>query len=326
MKCPKCGYLGFETGDRCRNCGYDFSLIAEPSGSTSVSADADLRLRGPEPASLQPPVLPDHIDRALGRSAAQELERPQPPTAFRGDPARPSLRARPSGDPALPLFGRTSVDDDEPLIKVPAAPRPPLSVRRTPDTPARRVTKESVHTRGFRDERQVEPTLAFADAGEPAASAPVVKPTHRAVVSTSAPRPSGVLRRVIAAAIDHLLLLAVDATVVYFTLRLAALTWGDWRLLPPIPLLAFLGLIKLAYFSAFTAVGGQTIGKMAVRIRVVADDNRVVDPACAARRSLAGALSLLTLGAGFLPALFTTDRRALHDRLAHTRVVVLASE
>jgi uncharacterized RDD family membrane protein YckC len=26
MKCPKCGYLGFEHLDRCRNCGYDFSL------------------------------------------------------------------------------------------------------------------------------------------------------------------------------------------------------------------------------------------------------------------------------------------------------------
>jgi len=22
VKCPKCNYLGFETGDRCRNCGY----------------------------------------------------------------------------------------------------------------------------------------------------------------------------------------------------------------------------------------------------------------------------------------------------------------
>ena len=28
MKCPKCSYLGFETGDRCKNCGYDFSLLA----------------------------------------------------------------------------------------------------------------------------------------------------------------------------------------------------------------------------------------------------------------------------------------------------------
>ena len=33
MKCPKCGYLGFEQVDRCRNCQYDFSLtspIPEP--------------------------------------------------------------------------------------------------------------------------------------------------------------------------------------------------------------------------------------------------------------------------------------------------------
>ena len=28
MKCPKCGYLGFEDMERCRNCGYDFSLTA----------------------------------------------------------------------------------------------------------------------------------------------------------------------------------------------------------------------------------------------------------------------------------------------------------
>ena len=26
MRCPKCRYIGFEEQDRCRNCGYDFSL------------------------------------------------------------------------------------------------------------------------------------------------------------------------------------------------------------------------------------------------------------------------------------------------------------
>ena len=29
MKCPKCGYLGFDSGERCRNCGYDFSLVSD---------------------------------------------------------------------------------------------------------------------------------------------------------------------------------------------------------------------------------------------------------------------------------------------------------
>jgi uncharacterized protein (DUF983 family) len=32
MKCPKCGYLGFEQVDRCRNCGYDFSLAPATPG------------------------------------------------------------------------------------------------------------------------------------------------------------------------------------------------------------------------------------------------------------------------------------------------------
>ena len=39
MKCPKCQYLGFETGNRCKNCGYDFSLL-----DTRV-ADVDVPLR-----------------------------------------------------------------------------------------------------------------------------------------------------------------------------------------------------------------------------------------------------------------------------------------
>ena len=36
MKCPKCGYLGFETSDRCRNCGYDFSLAQEVAPASEL--------------------------------------------------------------------------------------------------------------------------------------------------------------------------------------------------------------------------------------------------------------------------------------------------
>jgi uncharacterized RDD family membrane protein YckC len=62
---------------------------------------------------------------------------------------------------------------------------------------------------------------------------------------------------------------------------------------------------------------------MATGIRVVSDDQRPLDAAHSVHRALAGALSFVTLGAGFMPALFGSDRRALHDRLAHTRVVTL---
>jgi uncharacterized RDD family membrane protein YckC len=106
---------------------------------------------------------------------------------------------------------------------------------------------------------------------------------------------------------------------------MAALTMDDWRMLPPAPMLVFLGLLKLAYFAAFTSIGGQTIGKMAARIQVVAEDESPLDPARALRRVLTGAVSTLAFGLGFIPALIGPDRRPLHDRVARTRVVARTS-
>jgi uncharacterized RDD family membrane protein YckC len=129
--------------------------------------------------------------------------------------------------------------------------------------------------------------------------------------------------RIGAAFLDVVILLAIDLLVVYFTLRMAALTPGEWRLLPPVPLILFLSLLNVAYAFAFTAIGGQTIGKMATRIRVVAEEGARMTPALALRRALGAAVSLLTLGMTFVPALVGRERRALHDRLARTRVVAL---
>ena len=64
---------------------------------------------------------------------------------------------------------------------------------------------------------------------------------------------------------------------------------------------------------------------MATRIRVVTAEDESVDGALAVKRTLAGVASAATLGLGFLPALVGSDRRALHDRLTHTRVVALPS-
>src|SRR5436190_6728374 len=94
MKCPKCGYLGFEQVDRCRNCGYEFSLAAQQT--------AELSLKAPE---IQIAPIED-----LGF-------------------LRPTDRRTPTeSTPAdLPLFGEP-ISDDEPLIKRPSAPRQPLAV------------------------------------------------------------------------------------------------------------------------------------------------------------------------------------------------------
>jgi len=85
----------------------------------------------------------------------------------------------------------------------------------------------------------------------------------------------------------------------------------------------FLLLLKVAYTFAFTTIGGQTIGKMAARIRVVSDEGPMITPALAFRRTLGAVASVLTLGSTFLPAIVGRERRALHDRMARTRVVAL---
>ena len=96
--------------------------------------------------------------------------------------------------------------------------------------------------------------------------------------------------------------------------------------LPLAPLVSFLLLLNGGYLATFVAASGQTIGKMAAGTRVVP-----ADPAATAServsfgqaivRAAGYLVSALPAGAGFLPALLGHERRALHDRLADTRVV-----
>ena len=112
----------------------------------------------------------------------------------------------------------------------------------------------------------------------------------------------------------------------YFTLRVLELPTSRAAALLPIPPLAvFLLLLNGGYLAAFTAAGGQTIGKMLAGIRVVADHGATVGPrvtlGAAVLRASAYLVSLLPVGLGFAAILLDTEGRALHDRLADTRVV-----
>lgn len=310
MKCPKCSYLGFETGDRCKNCGYDFSLIAVAPGTDAPAGDAAIRTDDAETGA--PELWLDRMDRTM-----DEAMRPSAQDHLSGVPQPPPHPLKTAADESLPLFNPND-PDDIPLIALPSAPRAPLSVRRTPDAPRLRAVP--------RGSRRAEPALNFREEPEEEdrPAPPVVQPrVPRSPAPVEGKREVGG-RRIVAAAIDHAILFAIDLAVVYFTLRMAGLDGADVEALPAAPLVTFLALVKVAYFTAFTAVGGQTIGKMALHIRVIGD-NVHVDSGRAIRRTLAALLSLLPFGLGFLPALFGADRRALHDRLTHTRVVGLPS-
>jgi len=83
VKCPKCDYLGFETGDRCRNCGYDFSLL-----SVAQSEPADYEIH---PAAVDD--VPVHV--------IDEMEQPDPWMQNREDPLGGKYGPEPSSRDAV---------------------------------------------------------------------------------------------------------------------------------------------------------------------------------------------------------------------------------
>jgi uncharacterized RDD family membrane protein YckC len=62
---------------------------------------------------------------------------------------------------------------------------------------------------------------------------------------------------------------------------------------------------------------------MALGIKVIDQEDGSVPIGRATLRTFAYLVSALPLGAGFLPGVIGAERLALHDRLAHTRVVQL---
>jgi uncharacterized RDD family membrane protein YckC len=172
-----------------------------------------------------------------------------------------------------------------------------------------------------------EPELALELPDEPEETERLVPPPSRAAANAELAHPvAGIGPRLIAGIIDLAILGAIDAAVLYFTLKICGFSQSELLLLPMGPLAAFLVLLNGGYFVAFVAAGGQTIGKMAAGIKVIPTDTDAywsdrVPLGTAFVRAAASLVSLAPAGAGFLPALLAADRRAVHDRLAHTRVV-----
>jgi uncharacterized RDD family membrane protein YckC len=136
---------------------------------------------------------------------------------------------------------------------------------------------------------------------------------------------AGPFKRLTAAILDAALLAALGAGIVWTTLRWCDLSWSQVSVLPVAPVAALLLMMVLGYLFMFTVAGGQTLGKMLAGIRVVdAGVNGVADEPLSMRqaiyREVLSIPSVLLIGAGFVPALFG-DERAVHDRIAATRVV-----
>lgn len=275
MKCPKCQYFSFDSGERCRNCGYDFSLVDVPPPDLSIHDGTE----------------------AVGPLADFTLH---------------------------DLFTPGGGDPDAPLVTPGATPRAPLAVRRmSPVAPRPKARRET-----GRVDTDREPRLAL-DTAEMAIvppRAPAAAPAADAFAADPVRVVAPVAARLFGGLIDLALVAGIDVVVVYFTLRICELTFTDVMTLPMAPLLSFLALLNGGYLATFVAARGQTIGKMAVGIRVIPADPAApaferVSLGQAVVRAAGYLVSAVPAGLGFLPAFFGQERRALHDRLADTRVV-----
>ena len=162
--------------------------------------------------------------------------------------------------------------------------------------------------------------LVLPDAVSAAGSSSV--PTDLTPASHREPLESALFSaRVAAAAMDLLIIAAIDAAVVYLTMQICGLRFADLSMIPKGPMIAFLLAQNGGYLVAFTA-GGQTLGKMAAGIKVVpAQSETSVDLGHSLLRTAVWVLLAVPAGLGFISALLSADGRGLHDRCAGTRVV-----
>ena len=132
---------------------------------------------------------------------------------------------------------------------------------------------------------------------------------------------ASVVSRIGASFIDLLVLLGIDGAVVLLTGRLSQVpidALREFQLL--VPLGAFLLLLDFGYVVALTTFGGQTIGKMVIRIKVVLRDGEPAGFLAIVIRTGVAILSIIPFGLGYLYAVIGKNH-AMHDVLANTKVV-----
>ena len=333
MRCTKCHYLSFEPEPRCKNCGHDLSL---EEGSLFDNPDHDAEGFEKESRSY-----------GSGQTAAAVLAPPKAAAAA-GSNRIPTSE--------LPLFVQSmpgvsshladladEPEDLEPLVKVPSRPRNPGSVRRATPDPAKLRAKygmsptpepdlwsnlppDPIDSVNLHDEAETFQDLPLTS--QPTSMEWPTEPmVDRMPVGWQDQVVVGAGTRFVSAAIDGALIAGIAATVLYLTLQVSGLSLAQIGLLPVFPIAGLLLLVTIGYQLMFTVASGQTVGKMAMNIRVVGTSPESVlsdrlSVSQAALRTLAAIPSALMLGLGFVPAIGGSGL-TVHDRIAHTRVVRL---
>lgn len=135
-------------------------------------------------------------------------------------------------------------------------------------------------------------------------------------------QPAGLLRRLGALFYDWLLIVALwfvlTALLLPFTGGEALPERGPWHWAYQ----ALLTLTALGFYLWFWRKGGQTLGMRAWCLRLVDEEGETPTLRAMLRRALWAVPSWGLFGLGVLAMYLDHERRALHDRLSGTRVIV----
>lgn len=151
---------------------------------------------------------------------------------------------------------------------------------------------------------------------------PLQAPAATAVRVSAATRPAGFWIRFVAAFIDGLLLLLAQG-ILYSMGWVMSGGGANGGVAVKGATNLFGTILGAGYGIVFHWLWGQTPGKMLLQIKVVSMDGGSLSFGQATGRYFATFLSAIILGIGFIMAGIRTDKRALHDLLAGTRVVRL---
>jgi uncharacterized RDD family membrane protein YckC len=146
----------------------------------------------------------------------------------------------------------------------------------------------------------------------PRAAAPVAPGAEP--VPSAAARPAGFWIRALAVLIDGAVVMTAETVLGLFLWTVA-----DDRLLAATSR-AFRLVVGSGYFVLLHWLRGQTIGKMAVSVRVISLEGGPLSFGQAVLRYFGTWISACLLGLGYLLAGVRADKRALHDLIASTRV------
>lgn len=79
--------------------------------------------------------------------------------------------------------------------------------------------------------------------------------------------------------------------------------------------------VPLLYYAYFYSTSGQTLGKKALRLRVVRSDGQPLNVYTGVLRAIGLWASTFLLGIGYILVLFDKQKQGLHDKIANTLVI-----